>query len=181
MPCASVQVLALVAGSAAFIRSAHGWKTVCALITATGINPEAAPTALNALASVARSQALSLQSFLPVLDAVVTCVERYALVGLFPDMCRSRLMSQCWLATTSCPDGHCTLHLLHILLSPHIRPRAQPLVLHPCVVCYRRSTLKGYGPDPPGEATTPTPSSGCMVELLFLSLQEKAVIKCPSA
>lgn len=89
------QVLALVASSAAFIRSAHGWKTVCALITATSINPEAAPTSLNALASVARSQALSTVSFLPVMDAIVACVERYALVCSRPlcscDVCISHV------------------------------------------------------------------------------------------
>ncbi len=75
-----MQVLTLVAGSAAFIRSAHGWRTVCALITVTCLHPDAAPTALNALSAVARSPALSDVAFMPVLEAIVTCVERCAKV-----------------------------------------------------------------------------------------------------
>lgn len=75
-----VQVLALVAGSAAFIRSAHGWRTVCALIAVTCLHPDAAPTALNALAAVSRPPALSRAAFLPVLESIVSCVERSAKV-----------------------------------------------------------------------------------------------------
>lgn len=75
-----MQVLTLVAGSAAFIRSAHGWRTVCALITVTCLHPDAAPTALNALNAVARSPALSNHAFMPVLEAIITCVERCAKV-----------------------------------------------------------------------------------------------------
>ncbi|CAL8465729.1 g5265 [Coccomyxa elongata] len=74
----AAEVLTLVAGSAAFIRSAHGWRTVCALITVTCLHPDAAPTALNALNAVARSPALSNNAFMPVLEAIVTCVERCA-------------------------------------------------------------------------------------------------------
>ena len=77
-----VQVLALVAGSAAFIRSAHGWKTVCQLLTATSAQPEAAPVAMDALAAMARPSALSVIAFTPVLDAVISCIERNAKVRL---------------------------------------------------------------------------------------------------
>lgn len=75
-----MQVLTLVAGSAAFIRSAHGWRTVCALITVTCLHPDAAPTALNALSVVACSPALSAVAFTPVLEAIVSGVERCAKV-----------------------------------------------------------------------------------------------------
>ena len=75
-----VQVLALVAGSAGFIRSVHGWKTVCALIAVTSLHPEAAPVSMNALVAVARPSALSAVAFTPVLEAVVSCVERNAKV-----------------------------------------------------------------------------------------------------
>jgi hypothetical protein len=75
-----VQVLALVAGSAGFIRLVHGWKTVCALIAVTSLHPEAAPVSLNALAAVARPSVLSSVAFTPVLEAVVSCVERNAKV-----------------------------------------------------------------------------------------------------
>ncbi|KAK9918480.1 hypothetical protein WJX75_004379 [Coccomyxa subellipsoidea] len=74
----AAEVLTLVAGSAAFIRSAHGWRTVCALITVTCLHPDAAPTALNALSVVARSPALSAVAFTPVLEAIVSGVERCA-------------------------------------------------------------------------------------------------------
>jgi len=77
----ALQVLALVAGSASFIRSVHGWKTVCALIAVTSLHPEAAPVSMNALASVARPSALSPVAFTPVLEAVVSCIERNAKVS----------------------------------------------------------------------------------------------------
>ena len=76
-----VQVLVLVAGSAGSIRSAHGWKTVCALIAVTSLHPQAAPVSMNALASVARASTLSAVAFTPVLEAVVSCIERYAKVA----------------------------------------------------------------------------------------------------
>ena len=82
-----VQVLALVAGSAGSIRSVHGWKTVCALIAVTSLHPEAAPVSMNALASVARASTLSAVAFTPVLEAVVSCIERNAKV---PCHCISR-------------------------------------------------------------------------------------------
>ena len=75
-----LQVLALVSGSAGFIRSMHGWKTVCALIAVTSLHPEAATFSMKALASVARPSALSTVAFTPVLEAVVSCVERNAKV-----------------------------------------------------------------------------------------------------
>ena len=79
-PC-GVQVLALVAGSAGSIRSVHGWKTVCALVAVTSLHPEAAPVSMNALASVARASTLSAVAFTPVLEAVVSCIERNAKVS----------------------------------------------------------------------------------------------------
>ena len=75
-----VQVLALVSGSAGSIRSVHGWKTVCALIAVTSLHPEAAPVSMYALASVARASTLSAVAFTPVLEAVVSCIERNAKV-----------------------------------------------------------------------------------------------------
>ena len=86
-----VQVLALVAGSAGSIRSVHGWKTVCALIAVTSLHPEAAPVSMNALASVARASTLSAVAFTPVLEAVVSCIERNAKVHCH---CISRKASQ---------------------------------------------------------------------------------------
>ena len=80
MAGSGLQVLALVAGSAGFIRSVHGWKTICALIAVTSLHPEAAAVSMNALASVARPSALSPVAFTPVLEAVVSCVERNAKV-----------------------------------------------------------------------------------------------------
>ena len=74
-------MLALVAGSAGSIRSVHGWKTVCALIAVTSLHPEAAPVSMNALASVARASTLSAVAFTPVLETVVSCIERNAKVS----------------------------------------------------------------------------------------------------
>ena len=83
-----LQVLALVSGSAGFIRSVHGWKTVCALIAVTSLHPEAAGVSMKALASVARPSALSPVAFTPVLEAVVSCVERNAKVIIWrPPLC----------------------------------------------------------------------------------------------
>lgn len=79
-PGCAAQVMALVAGSAGFIRSVHGWKTVCALIAVTSLHPEAAAVSMKALAAVARPPALSPVAFTPVLEAVVSCVERNAKV-----------------------------------------------------------------------------------------------------
>ena len=79
-PGCAAQVTALVAGSAGFIRSVHGWKTVCALIAVTSLHPEAAAVSMKALAAVARPPALSPVAFTPVLEAVVSCVERNAKV-----------------------------------------------------------------------------------------------------
>ena len=78
----ALQVLALVSGSAGFIRSVHGWKTVCALIAVTSLHPEAATVSMKALAAVARPSALSPVAFTPVLEAVVSCVERNAKVSI---------------------------------------------------------------------------------------------------
>ena len=75
-----LQVLTLVAGGAAFIRTAHGWKTVCALITVTSLHPEAALTSLAALNSIVRPPALGVVAFAPVLETIVTSVERFAKV-----------------------------------------------------------------------------------------------------
>ncbi len=83
-----MQVLSLVAGNAGFIRSVHGWKTVCALIVVTSLHPDAAPVSLNALAAVARPSALSAIAFTPVLEAVVSSVERNAKVHL-PVLCEA--------------------------------------------------------------------------------------------
>ncbi|EIE18029.1 Sec7-domain-containing protein, partial [Coccomyxa subellipsoidea C-169] len=74
----AAEVLTLVAGSAAFIRSGHGWRTVTALITVTSLHPDAAPVALNALSVISRPPALCQAAFMPVLEAIVTCVERCA-------------------------------------------------------------------------------------------------------
>ena len=84
----ALQVLALVSGSAGFIRSVHGWKTVCALIAVTSLHPEAAAVSMKALAAVARPSALSPVAFTPVLEAVVSCVERNAkVIILGPCLC----------------------------------------------------------------------------------------------
>ena len=72
------QTLALVTGSAAYIRTLHGWRTVCALVTMTSLHPDAFSTALDALAVVARPPALAPPSFPPCLEAVMAVAERNA-------------------------------------------------------------------------------------------------------
>ena len=65
-------------GSAAYIRTLHGWRTVCALVTMTSLHPDAFATALDALAVVARPPALATPSFPPCLEAVMAVAERNA-------------------------------------------------------------------------------------------------------
>lgn len=65
-------------GSAAYIRTLHGWRTVCALVTMTSLHPDAFSTALDALAVVARPPALAPPSFPPCLEAVMAVAERNA-------------------------------------------------------------------------------------------------------
>lgn len=77
---ARAQVLTLVAGAGPHIRSAPGWRTVCALLSVTALHPDAAPTAAAALAAAARPPALCAASYAPVLDAIVAFVERCAKV-----------------------------------------------------------------------------------------------------
>jgi len=73
---ARAQLLALVTASAAYIRTLHGWRTVCALVTMTSLHPDAAATALAALAAVARPPALAPPSFPACLEAVMAVAER---------------------------------------------------------------------------------------------------------
>ena len=75
-PSAPAQLLALVTGSAAYIRTLHGWRTVCAMVTMTSLHPDAEATALSALAAVARAPALARPSFPPCLEAVMAVAER---------------------------------------------------------------------------------------------------------
>ena len=65
-------------GSAAYIRTLHGWRTVCALVTMTSLHPDAFAIALDALAVVARPPALAPPSFPPCLEAVMAVAERNA-------------------------------------------------------------------------------------------------------
>jgi hypothetical protein len=76
------QLLALVTASAAYIRTLHGWRTVCALVTMTSLHPDAAATALAALAAVARPPALAPPSFPACLEAVMAVAERNSKVPL---------------------------------------------------------------------------------------------------
>ncbi|KAK9841755.1 hypothetical protein WJX81_000904 [Elliptochloris bilobata] len=74
----ATETLALVSGSAAYIRTLHGWSTVCKLISMTSMHPDAFAIALDALAVIARPPALAPPSFLPCLEAVVAVAERNA-------------------------------------------------------------------------------------------------------
>ena len=53
---------------------------MCALIMLTELHPEAGPTALQALAAAASSEALTAPAFLPVLEAASVLVERHCKV-----------------------------------------------------------------------------------------------------
>ena len=70
-----LQVLMLVKNSGETIPSAQGWKTVCLLISSTGLSPEACATALEALHIIGRSPVLCSAAFLPCLECVAAFVE----------------------------------------------------------------------------------------------------------
>lgn len=71
----------LVNSSGESIPSVQGWKTVCLLISSTGLSPEACPTALEALQVVAKPPILRLAVFMPCLETVATFIENQNKVG----------------------------------------------------------------------------------------------------
>ena len=80
----SLQVLLLVRGSGEWLQSAQGWRTVCLLISSTGLSPEACATALEALHAAAKPPVLRAASFLPCLEAAASFIENQNKVALLP-------------------------------------------------------------------------------------------------
>ncbi|KAI3425868.1 hypothetical protein D9Q98_007841 [Chlorella vulgaris] len=74
----AIEMLALLKSSAPYVRSESDWRTVCAILKLVSVRPEAAPLAYDCL-SVAcnNSQALSADSYMPLLEACLQFLERY--------------------------------------------------------------------------------------------------------
>jgi len=70
-----MQVLLLVRSSGQWLQSAQGWRTVCLLISSTGLSPEACATALEALHLATKPPVLRAASFLPCLEAATSFIE----------------------------------------------------------------------------------------------------------
>lgn len=96
-----VQVLMLVRGSGESLRSAQGWRTVCLLISTTGLSPEACATALEALHLAAKPPVLRAASFLPCLEAATSFIENQNKVGALRDPVFALAAGD--LASASCP------------------------------------------------------------------------------
>ncbi|KAL0041048.1 hypothetical protein WJX77_003321 [Trebouxia sp. C0004] len=75
----ATELLKLVKSSAAYIRSARGWKTVCALINMTALHPEASQTSFEAFALVCKDdKLLTPANFAPLLETALVFVDRHA-------------------------------------------------------------------------------------------------------
>ena len=74
----------LVNNSGELIPSAQGWKTVCLLVSSTGLSPEACVTALETLHVIAKAPVLCPAAFLPCLECITAFIENQNKVG-FPD------------------------------------------------------------------------------------------------
>ncbi|DBA68573.1 TPA: hypothetical protein ACH3X2_013515 [Trebouxia sp. C0005] len=75
----TTELLKLVKSSAAYIRSARGWKTVCALINMTALHPEASQTSFEAFALVCKDEKLlTPANFAPLLETALVFVDRHA-------------------------------------------------------------------------------------------------------
>ncbi|KAL3131638.1 hypothetical protein ABBQ38_007935 [Trebouxia sp. C0009 RCD-2024] len=75
----AAELLKLVKSSAAYIRSARGWKTVCALINMTALHPEASQTSFEAFALVCKDDKLmTAANFAPLLETALVFVDRHA-------------------------------------------------------------------------------------------------------
>lgn len=72
------------------LRSARGWKTVCALINMTALHPEASQTSFEAFALVCKDDKLLTSSnFAPLLETALVFVDRHAKVNS-PSMVEKR-------------------------------------------------------------------------------------------
>lgn len=77
----SAELLKMVKASAAFIRSARGWKTVCALINMTALHPEASQASFEAFSVVCKDEKLlSGSNFAPCLETALVFLDRHAKV-----------------------------------------------------------------------------------------------------
>lgn len=75
----SAEVLALLKASAAYIRTADGWNTVCLLLTTTSIHPGAANNVFEALGCICSNQGLLNEvNFGPCLETALRFAEQYA-------------------------------------------------------------------------------------------------------
>ena len=71
----------LVKSSGEAIKAGHGWRTVCLLISSTGLSPEACRTALEALRAVAQPPVLSAVAFPHCLETATTFIDSQNKVG----------------------------------------------------------------------------------------------------
>lgn len=71
----------LVNNSGELIPSSQGWKTVCLLVSSTGLSPEACATALEALHVIAKPPVLCPAAFLPCLECIAAFIENQNKVG----------------------------------------------------------------------------------------------------
>ena len=79
----SAELLKMVKASAAYIRSARGWKTVCALINMTALHPEASQASFEAFSLVCKDEKLlSGSNFAPCLETALVFLDRHAKVSL---------------------------------------------------------------------------------------------------
>ena len=85
----------LVKSSGEAIKAGHGWRTVCLLISSTGLSPEACRTALEALRAVAQPPVLSTVAFPHCLETATTFIDSQNKVGwpLFPQGTERRIPS----------------------------------------------------------------------------------------
>ena len=77
----STELLKMVKASAAHIKSARGWKTVCALINMTALHPEASQASFEAFSLVCKDdKLLSDSNFAPCLETALVFLDRHAKV-----------------------------------------------------------------------------------------------------
>ncbi len=72
----------LASNSGELIPSSRGWKTICLLISSTGLSPEACATALEALHVITKQPVLCPAAFLPCLECITAFIENQNKVEL---------------------------------------------------------------------------------------------------